>query len=263
MLLVLPNHSLLTAEVFRNLCTRSVLIKNVYEIISHGKDLPSLVRETLASDFARFHRISSSGGTDTSTLSWSLNIESINKSLPASTQEQIRLQFRGLDLKGPIQIRNPDIDLAIVLEFSTKESVGKEESDGNFFGDQLLCGCFLGRVVAKSTLMKQVLLKYDLKFRRYIGPTSLDHTLTFLIANITRITSSTTVFDPFVGTASLLVAATHFLGVCFGSDIDVRVLKGDMYAGQGERETTIRNIWSTFDDYNLPRPEILRLVGRT
>jgi tRNA (guanine10-N2)-methyltransferase len=48
-----------------------------------------------------------------------------------------------------------------------------------------------------------------------------------LCANITRVQAGALVVDPFVGTASLLVAASHFGATCFGSDIDIRVLKGN------------------------------------
>ncbi len=37
--------------------------------------------------------------------------------------------------------------------------------------------------------------------------------------------------DPFVGTASILVGASHFGAHCTGFDIDMRVLKGNMHAG--------------------------------
>ena len=38
-------------------------------------------------------------------------------------------------------------------------------------------------------------------------------------------------YDPFVGTASILVALTQLGAVCMGSDIDPRVLRGEMHAG--------------------------------
>ena len=79
---------------------------------------------------------------------------------------------------------------------------------------------------------------------------------------------------PFVGTASLLVALAHHGAFCFGSDIDVRVIRGMMYAGQhrvhdsdnakaatvdGEEGEVSRDVFSTFSDYGLPAPQLLRL----
>ena len=73
--------------------------------------------------------------------------------------------------------------------------------------------------------------KYDLKRRIYLGPTSLDHELAFIMANLALIRSGMMVLDPFVGTGSILVALGHLGAMCFGTDIDLRVLQGEMYAG--------------------------------
>lgn len=73
--------------------------------------------------------------------------------------------------------------------------------------------------------------KYDLKKRIYLGPTSLDHGLAFIMTTIGQVSQGSTVLDPFVGTASILVASSHFGAHCFGTDIDMRVLKGQMHAG--------------------------------
>ena len=132
-------------------------------------------------------------------------------------------------------------------------------------------------------------------YRPYVGPTTLDHTLALIIANITQICSNQIVYDPFVGTASLLIAASHFGAICIGGDIDIRVLRGDMFAGQqrsgslgGNRnkqghttsdphnnsnnseagvdvvtsvaDETKRDVFSTFKGYGLPRPELIRMV---
>ena len=71
-------------------------------------------------------------------------------------------------------------------------------------------------------------------------------------------------FRPFVGTASLLVAMSHHRAFCMGTDIDVRVIRGMMYAGGGRRkdsdsaqhqhhpEGVRRDIYATFNDYSLP-----------
>ena len=54
-------------------------------------------------------------------------------------------------------------------------------------------------------ISSQELVKYDLKKRLYIGPTSLDHTLAIIMANSCLVKKGSLVLDPFVGTASVLV----------------------------------------------------------
>ena len=97
-----------------------------------------------------------------------------------------------------------------------------------------------------------------MKKRRYVGPTSLNHALAFIITNIAQIQKNQLVLDPFVGTASLLIAVSHFGGICFGWDIDIRVLKGDMYAGS-VKDQSKRDILTTFEDYGLAKPELIRM----
>lgn len=84
--------------------------------------------------------------------------------------------------------------------------------------------------------MKEVIRKYDLKKRLYLGPTSLDDSLALLLANISKVSICLTnhsqaldkqftlqvrpgsiAYDPFVGTASILVALTHFGAICVGN----------------------------------------------
>jgi tRNA G10 N-methylase Trm11 len=48
---------------------------------------------------------------------------------------------------------------------------------------------------------------------------------------------------------------------CFGSDIDPRVLRGQMYAGSADRslDSTKRDIFENFKSYNLEKPELIRM----
>ena len=52
--------------------------------------------------------------------------------------------------------------------------------------------------------------KYTLKKRPYLGPTSTDHLLAFLMANQGQVQPGDFVLDPFVGTGSIAVACTVF-----------------------------------------------------
>jgi tRNA (guanine10-N2)-methyltransferase len=69
-------------------------------------------------------------------------------------------------------------------------------------------------------------LRYDLANRIYLGPTSTDNDLAFLMINQCNISNGSFVLDPFVGTGGLLVPASHFGAFTFGSDLDIRVLNG-------------------------------------
>lgn len=64
----------------------------------------------------------------------------------------------------------------------------------------------------------------SLKTRKFIGNTSMDAQLSLLMANQALIQSGDLVFDPFVGTGSLLVSAAKFGGYVLGADIDFMML---------------------------------------
>ena len=62
--------------------------------------------------------------------------------------------------------------------------------------------------------------KFDLDKRPYLGPTSTDHELAFLMANQALVTAGDLVYDPFVGSGSIALACSHFGAHVLGSDLD-------------------------------------------
>lgn len=99
--------------------------------------------------------------------------------------------------------------------------------------------------------------------------------------NSEQVQSGDMVLDPFVGTASILVALSHLRCSCFGFDIDARVLRGNMQASKqqlnedreeqklAQSQVTScssssgapqkRDIFANFAAYGLERPELVRL----
>lgn len=67
---------------------------------------------------------------------------------------------------------------------------------------------FFGREVGAAD--RKLLPTYQLKSRNYLGPTAMDAEMAFLMANQALAQPGKLVYDPFVGTGSILVAAAHF-----------------------------------------------------
>lgn len=65
--------------------------------------------------------------------------------------------------------------------------------------------------------------RYALSKRKYLGPTSMDHEMAFLMCTMGHVRAGSFVLDPFVGTGSILVSAAHFGAITMGTDIDIRV----------------------------------------
>ncbi|RLO06192.1 hypothetical protein DYB28_014928 [Aphanomyces astaci] len=72
--------------------------------------------------------------------------------------------------------------------------------------------------------------------------------MALIMCNMALVQPGSLVIDPFVGTGSVLVPCTTFGGICFGTDIDSRVLHGK--AG--------KTIKSNFDQYKLRVPDLIR-----
>lgn len=65
-----------------------------------------------------------------------------------------------------------------------------------------------------------------------------------------QVKSHSLVYDPFVGTGSILVAASHHGAHTFGTDIDYKILKQTKFDKKGNP----CDIWTNFDNYNISRP---------
>ena len=91
-----------------------------------------------------------------------------------------------------------------------------------------------GRKIGNSE--RNLVTKYELSKRNYLGPTAMDAELAFLMANQALVRPGKFVFDPFVGTGSILVAAAHFgaitivsCGIMFEIYICVRLKETPYY----------------------------------
>lgn len=112
---------------------------------------------------------------------------------------------------------------------------------------------FFGRLVGHG--QRHLFKQYSLKTRRFIGNTSMDPQLSFLMANQGQVRSGSLVFDPFVGTGSVLVACAHFGAHVMGSDIDYTLLHGRGRSSRAERKGQWRgrdeNFRANFAQYGL------------
>lgn len=90
------------------------------------------------------------------------------------------------------------------------------------------------------------------KGRPFLGPTSMDCELAFIMCTLAGCSKGKIVLDPFVGSASILVSATRLGALCVGCDIDMRIL-----SGKGIDKTSRSTIADNFLHYGLTPPDIL------
>ncbi|XP_057594210.1 tRNA (guanine(10)-N2)-methyltransferase homolog isoform X6 [Hippopotamus amphibius kiboko] len=73
---------------------------------------------------------------------------------------------------------------------------------------------------------RELIESYSVKKRHFIGNTSMDAGLSFIMANHGKVKENDIVFDPFVGTGGLLIASAHFGAYVYGTDIDYNTIHG-------------------------------------
>jgi tRNA (guanine10-N2)-methyltransferase len=182
-----------------------------------------------------------------------------------TTQEFLLIREIELDGKGSALLRggttnnnsnktssddNDDNNPNNNTEMTATQKNNKNNKDAYYNTDAI--AYYFGRVLGgriRSNEGSRGLDHYSLKSRPYLGPTSMDAELSFVMTSLGKVTTESIVYDPFVGTGSILLACAMRGAYCIGSDIDIRVLRG-----KGGDQT----IWKNFEHYKLPRPEIIR-----
>lgn len=159
-----------------------------------------------------------------------------------SVQEQIKLMHDVTDvcpLQGPVDLSNPRVKIWVIVINTT---------DGFGMPQEVPYRMIVAREINQGS--RSGIQAFTLKKRRYLGPTSMDFELSFLMCNAGLVRRHALVYDPFAGTGSILVSAAASGAAVIGGDIDVRVIRDGKVAADGCRV----NVYSNFADYGLPDP---------
>eukprot|EP01083_Nonionella_stella_P077461 211573_1 len=257
----LPNDT-----IAHQICKRSMLTKAIYDVLIEGETVNEIILKLKKYDV-------------TSNLSKYLNqshrIRNIYFGKKCSHAENLH-NIRLLDgpflsfMTGPIDLHSAQVEYHLVADYGDHTHLGMDKPRDT---PQRV---YLCRYVAGSN--RDIIRQFSLKKRKYVGSTSLDSELSFLMANQCKIRDGSIVLDPFCGTGSLLISCTYFGGFVFGGDIDMRVLRGNKYFQHGiqktdhkyrhkttfiEEEEIVKNtedhsIYANFKHYGLQRPELMR-----
>jgi tRNA (guanine10-N2)-methyltransferase len=201
----------------QEILSRSVCIARFVEIYAEGKTIEELNKSLMGKDyiFSKENNINDTKCSDfafnalrreiRSDETFSFVVHAQYKKL--KRQEQIK-HIELLDLpkiSGKCNLSNPDrvFILNELYNYDSKELIRV------YFGKDLFA---IKRNVPFHS-------RYNLSKRLMLGPTSTDHNLAFLMANMAQASNEKFMIDPFLGTASILIACTHFNALCFGSEI--------------------------------------------
>lgn len=146
--------------------------------------------------------------------SFRIQVEAFGRKISQSQKIERIERLSGLSLKGPIRMTNPDVTFYYMEYYGLNPNIQPE----------LPYQILFGKWIANSN--RKLLSTFSLKNRKFIANTSMDATLAFLMANIARVNVDDIVYDPFVGSGSLLVSAAYYGAYVCGTDIDYPLLHG-------------------------------------
>ena len=201
----------------QRLISRSILGKAIYRLYGTGLTYQDLHADVLEQVVCL--------RLDCGHSSFRVTIDSFRGSRSLKEQVDIVESFAYLDFQGPIQLKGADEDFTVFEEYDHQVSIPRR--------------LFFGRLVAAGG--RDAINTLSLKKRRYISTTSMDAELALLAANLTLVRPGKVLYDPFVGTGSLTLAAAHFGALVLGSDIDGRSIRG----------TNEKNLLGNFEQYGL------------
>uniref|UniRef100_A0A060T4X0 tRNA (guanine(10)-N(2))-methyltransferase n=1 Tax=Blastobotrys adeninivorans TaxID=409370 RepID=A0A060T4X0_BLAAD len=187
-----------------NLVHKSILSRSIYEFYGQGKDINSLT------DNVKQIRAGPEQWQEYLECSFKFDIVSYQGSRSRKEQVDLINSFAFMGLQGPIRMKNPDETFVILEDYQVGETNPQQ--------------MYFGRLVGHS--QRDIIDKYDLKRRKYIGTTSFDSELAAVSCNLAKLSPGKIMYDPFAGTGSFLVAAAHCGAMTIGSDIDGRMLRG-------------------------------------
>lgn len=200
------------------------------------------------------HQLEKVGGEN---QSWKITIQTLGWTGTRDEQAEMRNHFQFLNFLGPVKMDDPDNEFIVIREIELDPS-GSASYPRYDHKKQLIqendqrppLGIYFGRILGHNRNYRLGIEKFNLKKRIYLGPTSMDAELSFIMTSLGQVKRGSFCFDPFVGTGSLLLTcAMKGAKMCFGTDIDIRVLRG---------KNSDETIYNNFAQYGLIRPELVR-----
>lgn len=160
-------------------------------------------------------------------------------------------EFKYLPLEGKVNLSQPDVTFA-ALEFYG--------FDHNNLPEKPL-RLFFGRLVGEGR--RDLITKFSLKTRLFIGNTSMDPQLSFLMANVACIREGDFMLDPFCGTGSLMLTCAQFGAFVMGSDIDFLMLHARTRPSRANQKKRRKNesMLGNFKQHNLQHRYVGVLVA--
>jgi tRNA (guanine10-N2)-methyltransferase len=215
-----------------DIASRAVLIKGFFEKWGEG-----VTYEELLASLDKYpkEKMEVHGAAD---KSFKFVVDGFGRKYNNAERIEIMKRFAPLPLHGKISLEEQDNQFWII-----------EDIGNNAPKDMPPRKVYFARQIAEGA-GRIAIDKYSLKKRGYLGTTSMSSEWSLLMANQALARAGSFVFDPFVGTGSILVGCAHFGAMTIGGDIDPRVLRGDTKLNQQVTDGST-NIFTNFAQYGM------------
>ncbi|KAG8469977.1 hypothetical protein KFE25_006432 [Diacronema lutheri] len=214
----------------RRLASRLVLVQSIVALWGSGRTWDEVLARCAASAHERIEPYLTEDRT------FRVRVEAFG--CKYQTRDAVALMqthLARLELKGTVRLKKPDNTVLVYVDHGMSGMPTPATPPR---------GIHVGRRIARAPGLSHA-DKFRLPDRRFLGPTSLDHQLSMVIANQAHARPGALVLDPFCGTASILVGCAAFGARVLGADLDARNLVGK---GEG------RTIWANFAQYGFAPP---------
>lgn len=195
-------------DCVRKLASRSISLRGVIELWGYSTDIEDLHQQLKSLDPCLYQPYFQPN------LSFKVEVETFSNHLSMTELVNKIESFSYLPVVGPVNLKNPDVKLWFMEYYGLEPNNIPEKPYFYYFGRWIADG------------QRHLIKKFSLKTRKFIGNTSMDAQISVLMANQAKVKAGDLVFDPFVGTGSLLVPAAHFGAYVIGTDIDYLMLHG-------------------------------------
>ncbi|GCB74257.1 tRNA (guanine(10)-N2)-methyltransferase homolog [Scyliorhinus torazame] len=195
-------------EIAKGIMKRTVCAKSIFELWGQGRTHEELYNSLKNYPADRMIPFLQCGST------YQINVYAFNKTLTHNERIQRIDNLEFLPFQGTVNLKKPEHVFWLLEDYGTDPNNAPEKPFSIYFGRWLADG------------RRGLINLYSVKKRHFIGNTSMDAGLSFLMANHAKVGANDLVFDPFVGTGSLLVACAHFGAYVCGTDIDYNIIHG-------------------------------------
>ncbi|KAF9937650.1 hypothetical protein BGZ65_001295 [Modicella reniformis] len=206
-----------SAENAASLLKRAILVKTIIELWGIGSSWDELIENV------KKHPENWPQYLDTT---FKFSVVTFGGTIEMKDKPEIINRFAFTGFMGKIDLKNPEEEFLLIADYGIDPNVTVAHT------------FYMGRLIGQGK--RDLIDKFNVKKRQYIGNTTMDAELSLIMANQALCGPGKLVYDPFVGTGSFLVTCAHFGAMTMGSDIDGRQIRG-------KGKTSIRSNCEQYD----------------